>query len=418
MSDSTLKYPSDLPKSSRRFFLQTGVAIGGLLGACTSKNSQNSVQNLGKAPSKYGQRSPYEESYRLVRPSSSGGSSPGGTPEAGLSRTPLQDSHGIITPSSLHFERHHAGVPEIDPTQHRLLIHGLVERPLIFTMEDLLQLPSISQILFVECSGNSQTEWSKSGTNVQRSHGNASCSEWTGVKLSLILKEMGIQPEGKWIVAEGADACKMHRSLPLEKAIEDMIIAYGQNGEAIRPEQGYPLRLVVPGWEGNTHVKWLRRIKVVNQPYMGREETSKYTDLLPDGTARQFTFAMEAKSVITYPSGGHKLSGPGSYEITGLAWSGRGLINKVEISADNGQSWQEAELQEPRLPICFTRFRFPWQWKGQAVTLQSRCTDETGYIQPSREELVNVRGLNTFYHFNGTKTWQVLPNGQVENVSI
>ncbi len=418
MKNSTPKYPSDVSQTSRRRFLQTGVAVGGVLGACTPSTLQDPARNLGEAPSTYGQRSPFEKSSRIVQASSSGGSrrSPGGTPEAGLSRTPLQDSRGILTPSSLHFERHHAGTPEIDPARHRLLIHGLVERPLIFTMEELRQLPSVSRILFVECSGNSQSEWSTPGSTVQRSHGTASCSEWTGVELSLLLKEVGIRPEGKWIVAEGADACKMHRSLPVEKAMKDMIVAYGQNGEAVRPGQGYPLRLVIPGWEGNTHIKWLRRIKVVDQPYMGREETSKYTDLLPDGTARQFTFTMEAKSVITYPSGGHRLPAPGRYEITGLAWSGRGLIDRVEISTDEGQSWQEAELQEPRLPICFTRFRFPWQWEGQSVTLQSRCTDETGYLQPSREELIEVRGLKTFYHFNGIKVWQVLADGSVQSV--
>ena len=320
MKDRTAKDQPDSSKPSRRRFLKSGAVLAGVLGACADSGnlSDSGPSTLGDIPRPYGQRSTYEKSVRYTNLSD--------TPEAGSSRTPLQDSYGILTPSSLHFERHHSGVPKIDPAQHRLLIHGMVDRPLVFTMEEILRLPSVSRIHFIECSGNSGREWATPEPTVQRSHGMLGGSEWTGVALSLLLSEVGVQSEARWIIAEGADGCKLHRSIPMEKAMDNMVVAYGQNGEALRPEQGYPLRLVVPGWEGNTHVKWLRRIKVVDRPYMGREETSKYTDLMPDGKARQFTFVMEAKSVITFPSGRDQLPGPEFYEITGLAWSGRGLI--------------------------------------------------------------------------------------------
>ena len=395
--------------SSRRRFLKSSAVLAGVAGACS--DSQPVVDpnpgTLGVPASAYGQRSEFEASVRQTTPSS--------TPEAGASRTPLDESYGVLTPSSLHFERHHAGVPRIDPAQHRLLIHGMVDRPLILTMEEILRLPQVSRIHFIECSGNSGSEWANPRPNPQGSHGMVGGSEWTGVPLSLLLSEVGVQDGARWIVGEGADACRMHRSIPMEKALGDIILAYGQNGEAIRPEQGYPLRLVVPGWEGNTHIKWLRRLMVVDQPYMARDETSKYTDLMPDGTARQFTFTMEAKSVITFPSGRKRLAGPGIYQISGLAWSGRGLVDSVEISTDGGRSWLEAQLQEPFHPIALTRFRLPWQWDGREVTLQSRCIDETGYVQPSREQLIEVRGLNTRYHYNGIMVWRVLADGSVEN---
>lgn len=400
------------PGASRRRFLRLGAALGGALTACreTAPPVQEAgTRRLGKALSPYGERSPFERSERHLIPSK--------TPEAGSTRTPLQDSHGILTPSSLHFERHHAGIPAIDPAQHRLMIHGLVERPLILTMEEIRRLPSVSRVHFIECAGNSRSEWGpKTAPNAQQSHGLASCSEWTGVLLAELLAEAGVRPEAAWLVAEGADACYMQRSIPIQKAMDDIIVAYGQNGEAIRPEQGYPLRLVIPGWEGNINVKWLRRIKLVDQPYMARDETSKYTDLLPDGKARQFTYEMEAKSIITFPSGGHKLSGPGFYEITGLAWSGYGTIERVEVSTDGGETWQDANLQEPRHRMAFSRFRLPWRWDGQEVSLVSRCTDDSGYVQPTREVLVAVRGMNSDYHNNCLKSWKVTADGSVTHV--
>ncbi len=385
-----------------------GGALAAALSACKRSAAPPAAEPglLGRPVSGYGERSRFETAARVLPETR--------YPEVASSRTPLQDSVGILTPSALHYERHHAGVPKIDPAQHRLLLHGLVDRPLVFTMAELRRLPSISKIYFVECSGNSAGEWSApGGRTAAASHGLASCSEWTGVPLSLLLQEAGLQKPAKWLIVEGDDACKMQRSLPVEKALQDTLVAWGQNGEALRPEQGYPLRLVVPGWEGNICVKWLRRIQAVEEPYMVRDETSHYTDLMPDGTARIFTFLMDAKSLITYPSGGHKLPSPGFVEISGLAWSGRGRIERVEVSTDGGSSWTDAALQEPRLPMAFTRFRLPWRWDGAETVLSSRCTDESGYVQPSREALVAARGLNSTYHCNAIKPWKISADGSV-----
>jgi len=399
----------DFLRTDRRRWIGLSAALGAGLTSCKQARQEEKPPSLlGKPVGPYGERSPFEKSVRAVPDTR--------YPETASSRTPLQDSCGILTPSSLHYERHHSGVPRIDPAEHKLLLHGLVDRQLVFTMDDLRRLPSVSRIYFLECSGNGGSEWgTKTGATAAASHGLASCSEWTGVSLSLLLNEAGIQSRARWLIVEGADACKMQRSLPIEKAMSDALVAWGQNGEALRPEQGYPLRLVVPGWEGNISVKWLRRIHAVEEPYMVRDETAHYTDLMPDGTARIFTFLMEAKSLITYPSGGHRLKNPGFCEITGLAWSGRGRIDRVEVSTDGGQSWSDAKLQEPRLPIAFTRFRMPWNWDGKETTLLSRCTDESGYVQPSRDDLVAVRGLNSQYHCNAIKSWRVAADGSVTN---
>jgi len=406
--------------SRRAFIRKSGALVGatavaGVLGARSqARASAESAKPVPEDPTKvegrpatpYGHRSRFARAVRVI--------SPPGSDKANHSRAPLQDFDGIITPSALHFERHHGGVPAIDLSRHRLLIHGLVRRPLIFTVAEVKRFPAVSRIHFVECSGNSRSEWARpSAATVQMSHGLLSCSEWTGTPLSWILKETGVMPKASWVIAEGGDAAVMARSLPLAKCLDDVIVAWGQNGEDIRPEQGYPLRLVVPGWEGNVNIKWLRRLKLVDRPYQSREETSKYTDLMPDGTARQFTFVMEAKSAITAPSGGQKLAGPGFYEIRGLAWSGRGSVTRVEVSVDGGRSWHEAHLQEPVLPKCCTRFRFPWVWDGKEAVLSSRCIDETGYVQPTRGELVRVRGLHYDYHFNGIQSWRVTRSGAV-----
>jgi len=387
-------------------------AWGAAIAACTSRDSGPPAEPraLGAPVSGYGARARFENASRFFNQNTK-------VPlEEAASRTPLHETYGILTPSSLHFERHHAGVPELDPAQHTLTIHGLVDRRLVFTVAELKQLPSISRIYFLECSGNSSSEWRGSGeASVQRAHGLTSCSEWTGVSLALLLKECGLQPAGSWILAEGADPCRMARSIPMAKALADVLVAYGQNGEPLRPEQGYPLRLLVPGWEGNVNIKWLRRVKVLDRPAMTREETSKYTDLLADGTARQFTFDMEAKSLITRPSAGDTLPGPGLYEMTGLAWSGRGAITKVEITVDGGQRWTTAVLQTPVLPRAHTRFRWSWQWDGRESLLASRCTDETGYVQPSLPELVAVRGVNSNYHNNAIQIWKVASDGKTTN---
>jgi len=392
-------------RPGRRRFLAAAAALA--VAACrrAPPPPPSSVSAGGRR--NYGDRSPYEKIVRSFNPATT-------TPGTGSSKTPLQDARGIITPSSLHFERHHSGVPDIDPSRHELLVHGLVERPLVFTLRDLERLPSVSRIHFIECAGNSGREHSgRPGADPQQSHGLVSCSEWTGVPLRRLLEEAGLAPGAKWLLAEGADTCRMARSIPLAKALDDVLVAYGQNGEALRPEQGYPLRLVVPGWEGNVNVKWLGRLHVLDQPAMTRDEAAYYTDLMADGTARRFTFVMEAKSVIVRPAGGQVLPGAGPYEISGLAWSGRGRIRRVEGSSDGGASWQASVLDEPVLPKAFTRFHVPWRWSGGEAVLASRATDETGYVQPTRVAIVAARGLNGTDHYNGIKAWRVHPDGTV-----
>ncbi|MGH7255377.1 MAG: sulfite dehydrogenase, partial [Nitrospirales bacterium] len=359
----------------------------------------------GTPPSPYGQRSRFETASRLTR-------------RLSHSLTPLQDLHGVITPSALHFERHHNGVPLIDPTRHRLLVHGRVERPMVFTLSDLVRFPAVSRIAFIECSGNSAGEWRQAtGRTAQETHGLMSTSEWTGVPLATILREVGVKPGATWMLAEGSDAAAMTRSIPLAEILDEALLCYAQNGEPLRPEQGYPLRLLLPGWEGNASIKWLRRLELGITAWMTREETSHYTDLMPDGTARQFTLVMEAKSVITRPSGGQRVE-PGFIEIRGLAWSGRGRVVRVEVSVNGGRSWQVATLESPVLPKCHTRFRVPWVWQGQEALVQSRCVDETGYAQPTRSQLLTVRGEHSIYHYNAIQTWLLHRDGTVHNVHM
>jgi sulfane dehydrogenase subunit SoxC len=288
----------------------------------------------------------------------------------------------------------------------------------LFTLDDLKRFPAVSVVHFLECAGNSFSEWTEAtmSPTLQLSHGWTSSAEWTGVPLASILREVGIQPGGAWILAEGADAAGLNRSIPTAKAIADGLLVYAANGEDLRPSQGYPLRLLLPGFEGNMNIKWLRRLKVGTEPWHTRWETSHYADLMPDGSSRQFTFVMEAKSVITSPSGGQRLAGPGFQEITGLAWSGRGRIAQVDLSTDGGQTWSPATLEEPVRPIAWTRFRLPWMWDGQPARLQSRAIDETGYVQPTIAQLVEARGVNSFYHNNAIKTWAVTADGEVTNV--
>ncbi len=399
----------------RRSFLKwatLGSAAAVLRPWPSAGQQRSSSRLLGDGVSGYGERSGFATGLRRVRDTR--------YDQAAASQTPLQDLRGTITPSALHFERHHAGIPDIDPSTHRLLIGGLVERPLVFTMDDLERLPAVTRVYFLECSGNGRVKWqpAQPDTDAQAAFGMTSCSEWTGVPLSVLLREAGVRPEARWLVAEGADACRMTRSVPIDKALDDVLVAYGQNGEAIRPAQGYPLRLFIPGWEGNISIKWLRRLQLVDEPYMTREETSKYTDLMPNGQARRFTFVMDAKSVITRPSGGQRLAGPGFYQISGLAWSGRGSVRRVEVSTDGGRTWASAQLQDPVLPLAHTRFRFDWTWDGGEVTLASRCIDETGDVQPTRDALVAVRGTRTSYHNNAIQGWRVHRDGRVENVDV
>ena len=359
----------------------------------------------GPPPTELGARSAFERPRRTV-----------GKPEpSAASRTPLQDLRGIITPSDLHFERHHGGVPKIDPDRYTLLVHGMVKRPTVFSLRDLKRFPAVSRLHFLECSGNGGTALRnpREDMSPQDIDGLTSTSEWTDVPLSLLFKEVGAFADARWFLAEAMDAAVLTRSIPMGKAWEDAMIVYAQNGEALRPGNGYPARLFLPGWEGNSNVKWLRRIEVSDRPFFTREETSKYSDPLPGGKSRMFSFDMDAKSTLTFPTYPTRLEEHGWWEVRGIAWTGRGRITRVEISTDGGESWEDAELQEPVLPRCHTRFRKLWNWSGQSATLVSRATDETGYTQPTREAFQAVRGVGTRYHFNNLRGWEVRRDGSV-----
>lgn len=340
--------------------------------------------------------------------------------QASVAFTPLQGLFGIITPNGLHFERHHQGWQDIDPRQHRLMINGLVKEPRVFSMDDLMRLPSVSRIHFIECGANSAAEWANvASPTVQYTHGMLSCGEYTGVKLSTLLEMCGADiKKGKYILAEGADGSSMTRTIAMERALDDVMVAWGMNGEMLRPENGYPLRLVVPGVQGVSWVKYLRRIEVGDQPYYTKDETIHYVDLMPDGMLRQYTSIQEAKSVITTPSGGQTLLDKGYYNITGLAWSGRGKVKRVDVSVDGGKNWREARLETPILSKALTRFNVDWVWDGSPAILQSRVVDETGYVQPKINQLRAVRGTRSIYHNNAIQSWQVNPNGEVTNVQV
>ena len=335
--------------------------------------------------------------------------------------TPLDLLHGSTTPSGLHFDVNHHGIPDIDPDRHSLVIHGMVERPLKFDLERLDRYPSVTRSHFLECSGNGGVLWSEKPAPLPLAitHGLLSGSEWTGVPLAALLEEAGVRTGARWVIAEGADSGSLSRSIPIDKALDDSLIALYQNGERLRPGQGYPMRLLNPGFEGNSNVKWLRSLHVTDRPVMSRFETSRYSDLMPDGKALQFTLEMEVKSVITRPSSSVTLKEAGVYEISGLAWSGAGKIQRVEVSADGGRSWADALLSDPVLSKMTTRFRIPWRWGGGPATLQSRAIDETGRVQPTRDALIAARGRAADpgrYHFNAIHSWGVSPDGKLAHV--
>ncbi len=362
---------------------------------------------LGRPVSELGDRAPGEQPRRILRSNAVSSSS----------RSPLQDFHGIITPSDLHFERHHAGIPDIVAEDHQLLIHGMVDRPMTFSVAELKRFPSVSRICFIECSGNGSLGYSdgdlRTDVTPQELDGLLSTSEWTGVPLTTLLREVGVRDGASWMLAEGGDAAKLARSIPLGKALDDAMVVYAQNGEAVRPGQGYPIRLLLPGWEGNAQVKWLRRLEIGDQPWQTREETSKYTDPLPGGVARQFSFVLDAKSLITFPAYPYALPDRGWWEISGLAWSGRGAVSRVEVSTDGGRSWVDAEIGGPVLSKCPVRFRHLWDWDGRETVLLSRATDSTGYVQPSLSALLEARGAGTSYHWNNIRGWKVGGDGRV-----
>lgn len=411
---------------SRRAFLgwsSAGVAslIGGSPNAASGLEAESSAQvrppwmrRPGRTMSAYGAPSPREAALQRGIQNRYGAVAPG----AGASTTPLEGLEGTLTPSGLHFERHHSGIPDIDPARHALLVDGDVTRPLLFSTADLLRYPMETRTCFIECSGNSAVNVSPNPVQAPCGsiHGLISCSEWTGVPLSLLLEESGLRSSEGWIIAEGADSAAMNRSIPLELAANEGMIALFQNGERIRPEQGYPMRLLLPGLEGNVNVKWLRRIEVRDGPAQSRDETSKYTDLLAGGRARQFSLEMGVKSVITRPSSGMRLPSSGFYEVSGIAWSGRGKIKRVEFSADGGRSWDSARLSGPAVSKSLTRFRIPWRWEsGSEAHLQSRATDEFGRVQPTRDLWRNQYAPSNIYHYNAIQTWHIAPSGEVLN---
>lgn len=375
-----------------------------------SKTLGQSVAALGYGmPSQWEKNLQRRESPGLTRVS-----------QASVSFTPLQGLFGIITPSGLHFERHHQGWHDIDPSQHRLMINGLVKQERVFSMDDLMRLPSVSRIHFIECGANTGAEWGNVALpTVQYTHGMLSCSEFTGVLLSTLLEMCGYDKRtAKYVLAEGADGSSMTRTISIDRAMDDVIVAWAMNGEMLRPENGYPLRLVVPGVQGVSWVKYLRRIEVGDQRYDTKDETIHYIDMMPDGMHRQYTSVQECKSVITSPSGGQILLDKGYYNVTGLAWSGRGKIKRVDVSADGGRNWRTARLETPLLSKALTRFNIDWVWDGSPAILQSRAIDETGYVQPKISQLRAVRGTKSIYHNNAIQSWQVHPNGEVTNVQV
>jgi sulfane dehydrogenase subunit SoxC len=415
----------------RRALLGRGIKVVGAMGAgAMGSLTGAAAEPLSEAPwslepgdvtPPYGHPSPFEKA--VVRSVDN----PKNEPSGSRARTPHQFLKGTITPNGLHFTIVHAGIPDIDPAQHKLLIHGMVKEPLLFDLDALSRYRMVTRVGFVECGGNSAPLFSNEPiqADLQALHGLASCAEWAGVPLATLLDEAGVEPGAKWIIAEGADAPHLSRSVPLTKVMDDAMIAMYQNGERIQPGQGYPMRLYLPGYEGNMNVKFLRRIQVTDQPGMTYFESKIYTDPLPDGKDTQFYFVQEVKSFITSPSPGLALREPGVYEISGVAYSGDGRIAKVLVSADGGKSWGEAALDEPRLPKAFTRFSMAWRWDGGPAILQSRAWDEGGHVQPTREEFVSKRGQTSKppsvlgfpgHHFNAITSWAVNPGGEVRHV--
>ena len=411
----------------RRAFIRGGAALAA---AMTGYLQSASAQQLAEDPwslkpgttvPDYEVRSQFEK--KVVRTLSN----PKGEPRTQHARTPHHLLNGTFTPNALHFVISHAGDPDIDPDKHRVVIHGLVKKPLVFTLDTLSRYPMVSRMAFIECGGNSAPLFSKDPipADVQALHGLVSCAEWTGVMLSTLLEETGIDPRAKWVIAEGADAPHLSRSVPVSKALDDAMIVLYQNGERIMPSNGYPMRLLLPGWEGNMNVKFVRRLELTALPNMSYYEARTYAPVLPGGKAFQFYFIQEVKSFITHPSPGLALKGPGFYEISGIAYSGNGRISKVMVSADGGKSWAQAALQEPIHSKAFTRFRVPWRWDGGAAILQSRAWDDAGYVQPTRAQFVAERGQTTqipavtafpSQHCNAITTWAVDASGEVKHV--
>ena len=415
----------------RRDFLSKALAAAAGFTASAAAVAQNAAEGdpnilnlpahttgLGQGVASPGYGKPSKFEANLQRRQSPGLTQ---TTQASVSFAPLQSLFGIVTPSGLHFERHHQGWWDVDPTKHRFMVNGLVKTPKVFTMDELMRLPSVSRFHFIECGANTGMEWGNVAVpTVQYSHGMLSCSEFTGVPLITVLEHCGADLKaGQFVLAEGGDGSSMTRTIPMSLIKSgEVLVAYGQNGEMLRPENGYPLRLVVPGVQGVSWVKYLRRIELGDKPYGTKDEAIHYIDLLPDGTHRQYSGIQECKSVVTTPSGGQALLNKGFYNITGLAWSGRGAIKKVDVSVDGGANWQPARLESPVLSKCLTRFNLDWVWDGKPCIVQSRATDETGFVQPSIKQLREVRGTRSIYHNNAIQSWLVEESGEVKNVQV
>jgi sulfane dehydrogenase subunit SoxC len=418
-------------RSGRRDFLRGAFAAAAAVTAAGAARAQSVVdgdpdilqlpehsRGLGQPVASEGYGKPSKFEANVQRRTSPGLTQ---TRQASVSFAPLQSLFGIVTPSGLHFERHHQGWWDIDPTRHRLMVNGLVKTPKVFTLDEIMRLPSVSRFHFIECGANTGMEWGNVAVpSVQYTHGMLSCSEFTGVPLITLLEMAGADlKKGRFLLAEGADGSSMTRTIPMELITSgQVLVAYGQNGEMLRPENGYPLRLVVPGLQGVSWVKYLRRLELGDQPWATKDETLHYVDLMPDGTHRQYSSLQECKSVITTPSGGQKLLDRGFYSITGLAWSGRGTVRQVDVSVDGGRNWRTAKLQGPVMDKCLTRFNLDWVWDGKPTLLQSRATDSTGYVQPNYRQLREVRGTRSIYHNNAIQSWKVEANGEVRNVQV
>ena len=425
----------NIPKKSRRDFLKKGflisVSAAAALGSATQLTAASPINPKNLPPnnpewglkwgrdnndSPYGTPSKYEANVvrRFV---------PWLTADqkASISFTPWQDLKGIIVPNGLHFTRSHGGVIDINPKEYRLLIHGLVEKEVVLTLEDIMRYPSISVIHSFECAANNGMEWRGPGMNsLQITHGMLSCSEWTGVPLKVILEDLGLKPNAKWMFPEGSDPAGVGRSVPIEKVLDDAMLVYAMNGEALRPEQGYPVRLFLPGWEGAIQVKWLKRLKFDDKSWMVREESTKYTMLQADGHAKMYNWSFEANSFITSPCPERdwKEQKHGIIKVEGIAWSGKGSISHVDVSIDGGNTWKQARFTSVVLPKAVTRFAIEVEWNGKPMLLQSRATDETGYTQPNAKELVAARGKEPVYHRNAIQTWEVKADGEVNNVHV
>lgn len=409
---------------SRRRLLGGGLALGGTAAAATlgiieearaARAAPEWVTVAGEPVRGYGMPAAYEAHVKRALIQIYKDLAPGFS----FSGTPLQLLRGTITPNGLHYEVHHGGRPKLDPARHVLMIHGLVERPLKFDLAALDRYPMVTRVHFLECAGNSffnaiMDQPMQAGCDML--HGLASNAEWTGIPLVVLMEEAGVKPEGRWVVAVGNDAPSLSRSIPMEKIMADGILALYQNGERLRPEQGYPMRLLLPGYEGNMNVKWVTSLWVTKAPAYTAGESGEYTDLLSDGKALKFSFGMGVKSVITHPSGTMSMSGPGLYEISGLAWSGSGIVRKVEVSADAGKSWAEADLTAPVQSRAMTRFSLPWHWDGGPARLMSRAEDETGATQPTRTDWKKRYAPSNFMHNNAIQAWQISAAGSVENV--